>query len=325
MIDLANLPRMGAFAIIVREGSLTAAAKVLGVSKGSLSEQLRKLEENVGTRLLQRTTRRLSLTEAGEAYYRHCSQMMEEAAGANAAAGAMRAEPTGTLRVTAPHAMGASVVVPSIVAFCLAYPEMCVDLRLSDTKLDLLEHDLDLAIRGGWPADSTLISKKLSSVEMYLCTSPAHVARAGLASTLADLASQSWVLHSGVTTQKTCVFLTPNGEHRKVTATGRVFINSAEGIRSILLRGHGIGVLPAPLIEDDLSSGRLLRLLPDHALPDGGLYAVYPSRQHVSPKVQRFVEILQEQQKRPVPTKDELRAKTKAATPDPRGVRKKGR
>ena len=222
MFDLTDLPRMGAFAIIVREGSLTAAAKVLGISKGALSDQLRKLEENVGARLLQRSTRRLSLTELGEAYYRHCAQILEEARSANAAAGAMRAGPTGTLRVTAPHALGASVVVPGIASFCLAYPEMRVDLRLSDANLDLLAQDLDLAIRGGWPEDSGLISKKLSSVPMYLCASPSHVARAGLPRTLADLESQPWVLHSGVTTQKTCVFLTPTGERQKVVGSSSI-------------------------------------------------------------------------------------------------------
>ncbi len=294
MLDLAELPRMGAFAVIVREGSFTAAARVLGISKGSLSEQLRKLEVSVGARLLQRTTRRFSLTEAGEAYYRCCAHILEEAESANAALGDMRAEPTGTLKLTAPHAMGATVVIPSLVNFCRAYPHMRVDLRLSDSTLDLLEHDLDLAIRGGWPESSSLISKKLGTVEQYLCASPGHIARFGRPTSLAELASHAWVLNSAIAVQKTCEFSTPSGKWRKVAAKGCTVINSSDGVRAFLLGGHGVGVLPAPMVTEDLASGRLVRLLADHALPEGGIYAVYPSRLHVSAKVQRFIDTISE-------------------------------
>ena len=292
MIDLSDLPRMGAFAIIVREGSFTSAARVLGTSKTSLSEQLRKLEATVGARLLQRTTRRLSLTEAGEAYYRRCTQILEEAENAMAEAGATQSQPTGTLRLTAPHALGATVVIPGIVTFTRAHPHVRVDLRLSDTTLDLLEHDLDLAIRGGWPESSSLMSKKLADVPQYLCASPEHVALAGQPESVADLASHIWVLHSGISRHRTCTFVTPNGERESVATNGNILVNSTEGVRAILLSGHGIGVLPAPLVEADLQSGRLVRLLVDHSLPSGTIYAVYPSRQHLSPKVQRFIQTL---------------------------------
>jgi DNA-binding transcriptional LysR family regulator len=294
MIDPSDLPRMAAFAVIVREGSFTAAARVLGTSKASLSEQLRKLETRMGARLLQRTTRRLSLTEAGEACYRRCAQIVEEAERAMVEAGAAQTQPTGTLRLTAPHAMGAAVVIPAIVRFTQAYPDVRVDLRLSDVALDLLEHDLDLAIRGGWPESSSLIAKKLGDVPQYLCTSPAHLARAAPPASVADLASHLWVVHTAIARDKICVFTGPRGEQRTATITRATLVNSTDAIRHFLLRGHGIGVLPAPMAEPDLQAGGLVRLLADHALPKGAMYAVYPSREHLSPKVQRFIQIVTE-------------------------------
>jgi DNA-binding transcriptional LysR family regulator len=294
MFDLANLPRMAVFAVIVREGSFTAAARVVGVSKASLSEHVRKLEASVGVRLLQRTTRRLSVTEAGEIYYRSCAQILDEAESANAALAVLQAEPTGTLRVTAPHSLGPSLVVPSIAEFSRLYPKVRLDLRFSDARVDLLEHEIDVAIRSGWPEESSLVSRKLAPMPQYLCASPAYLARAGRPTRLADLAEHLWVLLSGVSPQQSCTFQTPAGTWQRATPHGRTLTDSAAALHAFLLCGHGIGVLPAYMLEDDVKSGRLVRLLADHALPEGGVYALFPSRRQLSTKVARFIEILSE-------------------------------
>ncbi|MGE0117043.1 MAG: LysR family transcriptional regulator [Dongiaceae bacterium] len=285
------LDGIAAFARVVDSGSFSAAAHRLGISKSAVSAHVQRLEERLGIRLLNRTTRRLSVTEAGAAYYRHCARILAEAEAAEQAASALQREPRGTLRISAPNSFGWMHVAPTVPAFLKRYPDVAVDIALSPAHVDLVEERLDLAIRIGVLEDSPLIVRKLAPSRLVFCASPGYLRERGMPREPADLARHNCL----------CTSLLPWGDEWRlagkrgdvrVAVGGTVRSNSAEMLRAAALDGVGIAVLPTWAVAKPLRNGALRRVLPAWEPPASTIYAVYPGNRLMSMKVRAFVDHL---------------------------------
>lgn len=291
---LGILDGIVAFARVVDSGSYSAAARRLKTSKSALSAHVQRLEERLGTRLLNRTTRRLSVTEAGAAYYRHCARILAEAEAAEQAATALQREPRGTLRISAPDTFGAMHVAPAIPLFLKHYPELSIDITLSPAHVDLVDEGLDLAIRIGVLADSSLIVRRLAPSRLVPCASPGYLEQHG---TPREPREPRELAHHNCL----CTGLLPWGdEWRFVGKDGEVRVavggtfrsNSAEMLRAAALDGIGIALLPSWAVAEPLRSGALRRVLEPWQPPESSIYAVYPGNRLMSMKVRAFVDHL---------------------------------
>ena len=285
------LDGIAAFARVVDSGSFSAAARRLNVSKSAISAHVQRLEERLGIRLLNRTTRRLSLTEAGAAYYRHCARILVEAEAAEQAASALQREPRGTLRISAPDSFGWMHVAPAIPAFLKRYPELAIDIKLSAAYANLVDEGLDLAIRIGILEDSALVARKLALSRLVLCAAPAYLSERGTPRKPNDLAGHNCL----------CTDLLPWGDEWRLTSKGRevrvpvsgsVRSNNAEMLRVAALDGIGIAALPTWVVAEQLRNGMLRRVLTAWEPPVSTIYAVYPGNRLMSMKVRAFVDHL---------------------------------
>lgn len=285
------LDGIATFARVVESGSFSAAADRLALSKSAVSAHVQRLEERLGVRLLNRTTRRLSVTEAGAAYYRHCARILAEAEAAEQAAGALQREPRGTLRISAPDSFGTMHVAPAVPAFLKRYPELSVDITLSPAHVNLLEEGLDLAIRIGVLEDSPLVVRKLAPSRLVLCAAPSYLGERGKPREPGDLARHNCL----------CTSLLPWGDEwrlagkrgeRRVAVGGSLRSNSAGMLRSAAIDGIGIALLPSWAVAEELRSGVLQRVLEGWEPPASTIYAVYAGNRLMSMKVRAFVDHL---------------------------------
>jgi len=287
MLDLNDIV---VFARVVEAGSFTAAARLLGMPKTTVSRRVAALELAVGVRLLQRTTRSLGVTDAGRLYYEQGSRALRLIEDAHQRLAETRSEPSGTIRISAPVGFGSGFLTATVFDFLAAYPKAKVELRLTDDKLNLVEHGIDLAFRTGILPDSTLIARKLGPIRRILCASPEYLGRRGVPAVPADLAGHDCVIAGPSAAGASWVLDGPQGQET-VAVSGRFAANEMQAVAGATLAGHGIAQLPdafaRPLVED----GRLRRVLPGHATPAGGLHAVYPSSQHLPPLVRAFIEL----------------------------------
>jgi DNA-binding transcriptional LysR family regulator len=278
MLDLNDIV---VFARVVEAGSFTAAARLLGMPKTTVSRRIAALEREVGVRLVQRTTRSLNMTDAGRLYYEQSSQALRTIEDANLRLAEARAEPSGTIRISAPVGFSGHFLTSAVFDFLAAYPKTKVELQLTDDTLNLIENRIDLAFRTGILPDSTLIARKLGSTHRVLCASPDYLARRGIPVTSADVARHHWVLDG------------PRGQET-VAVSGRFAANEMQAVIAAAIAGYGIAQLPYQVAEVSVRDGRLCRVLGDYTTPVGGLYAVYPSSRHVSPLVKAFIELAAE-------------------------------
>jgi len=285
------LDGIAAFACVVDSGSFSAAARRLKVSKSAVSANVQRLEERLGVRLLHRTTRRLAVTEAGAAYYRHCARILTEAEAAEQAAGALQREPRGTLRISAPNSFGWMHVAPAIPAFLERYPEIGVDISLSAAHVNLVDERLDLAIRIGVLQDSPLVVRKLAPSRLVLCAAPAYLKAHGTPRTPAELARHNCLCTSTLPWGDEWRLSGERGEVR-VAVRGSVRSNSAEMLRAAALDALGIAVLPSWAVGEQLRNGALRRVLEAWEPPKSTIYAVYPGNRLMSMKVRAFVDHL---------------------------------
>lgn len=283
-----NLNRLAIFAALVRAGSFTAAAEQLGMTKAMVSQHLARLEQELGVSLLMRSTRRMSLTEAGAMFHADCVRILSETDAAIARVGESRAIPTGTLRITTSADYGVAIVAPAVASFMKLYPTVQVDLTLSDQVSDLIAERFDLAIRGGWLRDSNLRALRLSSFRQLLVAAPAYLAHSGLPRRPADLVTHAMVALSVLASPSRWVFTSSSGKRSTVRIPQVAQANSAAAVRAMALAGAGVAVLPDYLAEPDIRSGQLVALLAQYRLPEGGIHAVYPSRQPPA-KVRAFI------------------------------------
>ncbi len=285
------LDGIAAFARVVDCGSFSAAADRLKLSKSAISAHVQRLEERLGTRLLNRSTRSLSLTEAGAAYYRHCVRILAEADAAEQAASALQREPRGTLRISAPDTFGWMHVAPAIPDFLKRYAGLSIDIALSAKHVDLVDEGFDLAIRIGALADSALVVRKLAPSRIVLCAAPAYLAAHGAPHEPQALAGHN-CLCANVTPWGNEWRLTAKAREMRVVVSGTVRANSAEMLRAAALSGLGIASLPSWAIAGDLRSGALRRVLPAWEFPASAIYAAYPDKRMMSAKVRAFVDHL---------------------------------
>jgi DNA-binding transcriptional LysR family regulator len=286
---LEHVPAMMTFARVVEAGSFTEAARRLGCSKASVSKQIARLEQHLGAQLLRRTTRRMSVTEAGEAFYAHCARIAEEAEAASHMVGRLQNAPRGMLRVAAPSSFGQLHVARLVAGFLTRFPEVNIDLRLSDQMVDLVQEGLDVAIRIGALQDSTLIARRLAPCRLVLAASPGYLARKGVPRRPNDLRGHDCIVYFG----SHDVWNFTRG--RSVRVEGRLGVNNGDGVREAALAGAGICYLPTFLLGDDIREGRLVAVLTEHVESRLAFHAVYPPTRHLTRKVRSFVDFLAEE------------------------------
>lgn len=295
-MDLLNAMRL--FTRVVETGSFSETARRLGLDQSSVSRQVSALEDQLGVRLLNRTTRRLSLTEAGQLYYERASAIVGEVEDANAAVLQLNQSPRGLLRINAPQVFGRLHLVPALTEFLAEHSEVQVDLTLTDHLVDLVEAGDDVAIRIGEPGASTLVARKLAENPWVVCGSPEYLARRGEPETPGDLTRHNCLTRKRVQHSRDYVweFVAPDGTRQPVNVTGNLQTNNPEGLRAAALGGLGLVRLNAWTVGKDLQSGALRPVLTDYEVSpmgsEGPIYAVYPYNRHLSPKVRAFIDFM---------------------------------
>ena len=281
------------FVKVVEMGSFTAAARMLGVPKATLSRKLQMLEQALGTRLLKRTTRCLGLTEAGTLYYEYCARIGHELAEAESAVNQLHGTPRGWLRFTAPYSLGCDAIAPLLHGFMELYPEVRVEMLLSSENLDLVSTDMDLALRVGKLQDSTLAARCLGILYSQTYASPQYLERYGEPLQPADLEHhRTLTLNAYRHGNRFCWQLTQAAEVAEVFVNPVFVVNDPSSINTALLNGMGIGLMPEPFAVPALIDGRLRRVLVPWSGPAFELNAVFPpGRMHTS-KVRVFVDFL---------------------------------
>jgi len=271
--------------------NVSAAGREFGLSPAVASARIASLERLLGARLLHRTTRRVSLTQEGEVFMTRAETLLDAAAAARASVGRGQAEPQGRLRVSMPSSFGRQHVSPVITQFLRRYPGVSVDLRLTDTIVDLVDAGVDVGIRLGALKDSTLIARRLAANRRVICCAPAYLAAHGTPHHPSDLAQHECILLSG---QRDWSFVTPAGP-LSVRVEGRLATDNGEVIRDALLAGFGIALKSTWDVAPYLRSGQLVTVLDSYPLAQSvAIWAVYPSRAFVPPKTLAFIDFLTE-------------------------------
>lgn len=286
-----DLNQLLLFVRIVQLGSLSAAARRLELPKSTVSRKLGELEARVGERLVQRTTRKLAVTEAGRALFERVAPALGEIEEAESALAGLRGVPRGLLRVAAPVSVRALGSI--VAAFVVRHPEVEVEMVCSDRRVDLVEERFDVAIRAGALVDSSLVARRLGSARALLVASPAYRKRRGVPKTPADLAAHACIAFGGGTAQRVWT-LESAGKRAEVGIRPRLTVNDWEIVREAALGGVGIAWLPQLLCADDVRRGRLAHLLADWSSPEIPVHALYPTRRQLAPKVLAFVDFVAE-------------------------------
>lgn len=289
-----RLAEMEAFVHVVEQGGFTDAARKLGVSKSAISKHVAALESRLAVRLLNRTTRRVSPTEIGLAYYDRAKTVLKDAAEADDMVTAMQAEPRGALRVSVPVSFGITHLAGAVLAFLEAYPEVEVHLVLDDRFVEIVAEGFDLAIRIGTLADSSLLARKLAETRMMLVASPRYVAARGTPRTVDDLTEHQLLHYSNLSTGNVWRLRTNKGQERQIRVGGRLTANNGETLRRAAEAGLGIAMQPSFILGNAVSEGRLVEILPDHPLETVGIHAVYPPGRFTQPKLRVFIDFLAE-------------------------------
>jgi DNA-binding transcriptional LysR family regulator len=285
-----KLGEMTMFTRTVEEGSFSAAARALKLTPSAVSKQVSRLEDRLGARLLNRTTRSLSLTEEGRAFQARCVQILAEIEEAETAVTELHAAPRGTLRVAAAVAFFSHQVMPLLPEFLARYPEVHFDLVMTDREVDMVDERIDVAIRFGRPRELTLIARELAVSRRVICASPAYLAQHGTPATPADLARHNCLTLSTRPEFNVWEFGERPEDHMRVT--GNVELNQADALYDACLAGIGLARVAGYLVEEDIAAGRLVPVLTEQLKESSTLYVVYPHRRHLSPKVRAFVDFL---------------------------------
>ena len=286
-----RLTSLTAFVRVVDNGGFSAAGRKLNMSTTMVSNHIQALEERLGARLLHRTTRKVSLTEVGRAYYDRATQILSDLEQADDIAGALQSTPRGTLRIyTATHIV--PFVAPVVAEFLSSYPDVKVDLNMGERTIDLIDEGFDVAIRLTPPPDSSLIVRSLATWRHVLCCSPAYLEKHGPLRQLSELANYNCVRHVLYPYGDEWRFVDRKGTPASVRISGNLVSNSGDMLRTAALQGVGIVLGPGFLVADDLDSGRLVRLLSEYRPVELSMNAVYPHRHHLSAKVRTFIDLL---------------------------------
>ncbi len=289
-----RLSEMEAFVRVVDVGGFTDAARKLGVSKSAVSKHVSALEARLGARLLNRTTRRVSPTEIGLAYYDRAARVLSEAAEADAMAASMQGAPRGELRISAPLSFGLRHFGPAVSAFLCAYPEVSARVSLDDRFVELVAEGFDLAVRIGALPDSTLMAKKLAETAMLLVAAPAYLARRGTPACVDDLSDHDLLHYANLSSGAAWRLRGPNGEERTVRAQGRLTVNNGDALLQAAAQGLGLALTPAFIAADALRAGAVVEVLPQARPASLGVWAVYPGGRFPQPKLRAFIDFMTE-------------------------------
>ncbi|WP_159650457.1 LysR family transcriptional regulator [Vibrio atypicus] len=286
---MANWEGVSEFVGVAETQSFTAAAKKLDTSVAQISRRVSALEERLAVKLFNRTTRKVSLTEAGQLYYQQCKHLVEGLELAELAVTQMQSTPKGLLKVTAPVTYGEQHLAPLLHQFLELHPQVDLDLMLTNQKLDLIEMGVDVAIRLGRLQDSSLIAKRLSTRQLYVCASPKYLERYGEPHTLSELSKHECLVGSIDYWR----FRDAKGE-KSLRVSGRIHCNSGFALLDAAKRGLGLVQLPDDYVQTALDSGELVEVLSDYRDEREGIWALYPQNRNLSPKVRLLIDFLAE-------------------------------
>jgi len=290
-----NLADIAVFVRVVERGSFTRAADDLELSRAVVSKYLTRLEERLGARLLNRTTRRLALTEAGSALFEQSRAALERIEEAQAAVARLQSAPRGRLFVSAPMAFGVLHLGRVLPDFLKLHPGVTVDMRLDDRFVNLVAEGFDMAIRIGALTDSSLVARKLAPCRQLVCASPAYAREHGAPRDPGELAAHNCFVYSYAAQGNVWRFTSRAGKEASVAVTGNLRLNNGLLERDAAVAGAGIARLPTFYVGPLIREGKLVVLLEDWKPPELGIYAVYPQTQHVPPKVRAFVDFMVKQ------------------------------
>lgn len=293
---MQDLNDMLYFAVVAERGGFAAAGRALGLPKSRLSRRVAELEARLGVRLLQRTTRKLSLTEVGEVFLRHCAAVRDEADAAAEAVAQVQSEARGTIRVACPVTLAHTTVGPILPRFLERHPQVRVDLRISNRVVDLVEEGMDVALRVRSTLDDSgsLVVKQLGRSRALLAASPAQLRRQGTPATPQELERLDTVAMSAVDGRTTWHLIGPGEAAHALTHRPRYVADDLLTLKLAVLDGIGMCVLPDYLCRDELAAGRLVPVLPGWEPKSGFVHAVFPSRRGLVPAVRRFLDFLGE-------------------------------
>ncbi len=292
---MEHLPQMVTFAYVVQTGSFAAAARRLGVATSVTSKHVSKLEKMLGARLLNRSTRRLSLTEVGAAYYEHCARIVEEVDSSVRSIEGLQARPCGLLRVTAPPSFVTQHMIPMLGEFRRRYPEVDLEFDASNRVIDLAQEGYDLALRVTQTPAPNMIARKLAHLKVVLCASPAYLEARGTPRKPADLTKHDCLVFS-LTHPEPVWNIRSASEVIPVTVKAAFRANTVDPLHQLALGGMGVAPLPLYLVAEDIKHKRLVHLLPDcQPGSESDLYAVYLPHRYIAPKLRAFVDFLIEQ------------------------------
>ncbi|HOV03042.1 MAG TPA: LysR family transcriptional regulator [Hyphomicrobiales bacterium] len=284
-----NIARMQTFVAVAEHGGFSAAGRALGRSKALISKHVRELEDAYGARLVNRTTRTFSLTDAGEIYFREALDILKRIEALDDRIRDSGGPLRGRLRVSAPRSFGGGDLGRAILAFAAAEPGIDLDLRLEDRFVDLVEEGFDVAVRVAALADSSLIARRLAPFRVVVCATPETIARHGAPARPEDLGGRPCVLDSNLAQPDIWVFGAEGGR-LPVTVSGRIRVNGAGAVREATLAGLGFARVPLIAVGDAVAEGRLEIVLAEFEPADVGIFVVYPDRRHLARKVRAFVD-----------------------------------
>ena len=281
------------FTAVVELGSFSEASRKLGITKSAVSKKISALEVQLGTKLIQRTTRKLSLTEAGEQYYSYIHKAKFLVNEAEDAIGSLQGTPRGQLKVSIPMVFGELHIAPLLSEFLLRYPDIKLNLSMDDNVVDLVKDGLDMVLRIGALPDSSLVARKLSPCRSVLCGSPGYFKKHGEPKILMDLKQHNCLYYSYFKSGVEWVFDGFNGIER-IKPEGNIQVNNSNVLKQLMLNDVGICQMPLFLVEQELANGTLVTTLEQYSLPEHGIYAVYPQRKFIPEKLKVFLDYLEE-------------------------------
>ena len=287
-----KLVAMRSFVAIVDHGSLTAAAAALDRSLPTMVRTLAALEEGLGTRLLRRTTRRMSLTAEGQGYVERCRRILGDIEEAEAEVSRLQEKPRGVLRINSPMSFGILHIAPALPEFLAQHPEVSVEMNLDDRVVDVIEEGFDVSIRIAEMPDSSLIARRLAPCRHVIVAAPAYLEKHGTPRTPEDLRDHNIISFSYQASAYDWHFISPDNKQVSVPVSGSMQANNSLALREALLRGVGITRTPTFVVGKDVQDGHLLSILGNYRTLEVSIYLVYPQRRHLSPKVRAFVDFM---------------------------------
>jgi DNA-binding transcriptional LysR family regulator len=285
--------QLKAFTQVVDAGGFAAAARVLGLSRSTVNKLVIALENDLGVQLFHRSTRQVTPTATGQAFYERCLTLLADLEEAERAVTRQQIEPKGKLRVNAPMTFGRLHLAPAIAQFMRQYPDLDIQLTLEDRFIDPLEEGYDVVVRIGTPTDgAALVVRPLSAVRLFLCAAPDYLQQEGIPKSLLDLRDRPCLYYGNLTPRPQWKFLDPEGQEQVITVKSRLYSNNGEVLKEAAIQGLGIAILPEFIIADALQEGQLQTFLCDYRPPDLTLCLLYPASRHLSIKLRLLTDFL---------------------------------